>query len=383
MPLKAEDILITFEQMSRLVHSTERNLPCDVVRVRPGQHPTELLDALSSAQNPTCLRKQLLVDYQDHWIVLDIQRKEDGRFSLVSLDAANDALKIASFTYLLFQITTFIELNVDLMHISSLDAPLQRDKNSCPIFAWELLQWASEYSTLHAVLQTKILPREKSQGHIDVFLESIKTLGTVPTQTIPHLLNSLKKIQWLDYTSLEEIDSMSGFFINTHTLNHIPPCVAEKIDKWLIEKPHAHTSKYVVHNIRSSYCYHQIKVRLGESEESLSEHDFILREICALHSEDTNVLGKVLRKAIADGLRYQVSSLLQITEIDVNEVPASGFTALDRANSLRPSESKNKIIELLRKKGASSGAALKSMFSATQTVEVPAKEAISQTGLKV
>lgn len=138
-------------------------------------------------------------------------------------------------------------------------------------------------------------------------------------------------------------------------------------------KAHPKTGEYVVHNIKSLYDEHRMKVLLGE-ETLLSEDDFIVREIATQYKETPQNLGRLFRNAVAAGRPYHVRSLLLTSSVPINEVPSSGQTALDRANSLRgltreQKQIKDMIIDLLREKGAISGRHLNLTVTATPTDE--------------
>ena len=129
----------------------------------------------------------------------------------------------------------------------------------------------------------------------------------------------------------------------------------------LTRTAHTHSARYKIHNIRIAYCKHCMEAKLAGIA-PLSEDEFIVDIICREHKKSIREVNLVLRLAVASGNAYQVRALLLCaTTLNINDVPGSNKTALDRANSLPETTdiqrvTKDMILRLLQERGAQSAA---------------------------
>lgn len=332
----------------------------------------ELLSLLASFKHHAKpMRKQVLINYQDHWFGLDVQcNTDDAPFSIIMLDAANAINNISGFTHLLNQMCAPHELAItfDLIHIAS-EHPLQKNSRDCSIFTWEHLRFAAQKENLHAQLHA-LKNSEDNQRHLAFsqrFIERCLTEKRMPIDTINIYKAALNTISWLDYSKLESNpEEWQDFFINTQSLLTRPAFLNETIKKWTIEKL-SPDNKWTPHNIRIQYCGHLIKSTL-ESKQPLSENEFIIDMIRKSHPLSQNNINQVLRNAVNKGLIKQVTQLLELSDVDVNQISPTGNTALKLANSLQCPITKEAMRSLLLARGAVDGNYISSQLHTTSAI---------------
>ena len=334
--------------------------------VTPTQEPRTLIvffSALSIA--PTPIRKQCLINYQDHWLGLDIERKIEGApLSIIILDAANTLHKIACCISIINQICLTYDIEYNITHIAS-EHPLQRNSSDCSIFSWEHLRFAAQKEHFHSLL-IALRNSEDNARHFTFAESRVRSFfkDSTPMRNIDRLIDSLQAVHWIDYSRLEENpEEWQEFFVNTQAVIK-PTFLNEKIEEWLIEKLSSDKEKWTTHNVRILYCGHLIKASIERTQQLLPA-DFIINEICKSHQKSRSELGLVLRLAVSNGCVRQVKRLLEVTSIDViNEVPLpSQLTALDQAEKLSDPVVKEKIKTLLLAKGACFGPSRYRLFS--------------------
>ncbi len=280
------------------------------------------------------------------------------QYTDLTLDAANQFHKLAATVFLFSQIFNYLALSSELLYFVSEEA-LQRNGRDCVTFAWEDLCWATQKGDLHSKLAV-LKNSEDDVKHLQRAKQLVakylcKQQGAL-TAIDYQMLDALSLLHWVDYSKLEKNpEEWQMFFMNTQAVRR-PDFLQEPIAKWLIERPSLDKKIWVIHNIRISYCEHLIRAALHHAQ-PLQENEFIVTEICKTHQLPVEKLGAVLRNAVSKSLVSQVKRLLDLSAVDVNEVPQSAMTALDRAEDLPTSTSKTEIKAMLLEKNAKSGAA--------------------------
>ncbi|CDZ77608.1 hypothetical protein BN59_01892 [Legionella massiliensis] len=346
---KIKDAKFPFNEVEIKELIAKQSFKPHLMIVKANAQPTAFVDYLMNlSQSNKSFREQCIVLYNEHWFGLDLERKKrTGKISIVILDAAAPFTKVAAFMFLMKQISQNGSIAFDTLLIgSNSDKNLQRNNRDCSTYAWELLKWAKESPNLHDKLfklsasipnqlrtKRQILPKIANERISAPILEKLR--------------ESFLEIHWLDSENLKG-EEWAEFFINSQST--LPAEFADSAKKWIVEEL-CHDS-WTEHNIRINYCEHLMKVELANTP-ALSENDFIIKHICTAHGKTENELGLVLRLAISKGLIFQVRALLDLSNVDVNELPASKMTALDRAYALdRNNPVREEIILLLKAKNA-------------------------------
>lgn len=303
---------LTSEDIENYINMQEGSLTPQIITLHANQHPIELITFFSTLESSRPLRKQLLINYQDHWFGLDIESTaNDQPFSIVMLDAANTLNKIACFMLVLNQICTAQSLIFDLFHLAS-ENPLQKNSSDCSLFALEHLGFAARKENLHSQLQA--LRNIEDQEHLLAFAsQSIMEKTNFPGHIKRQLIEELGKINWIDYSKLERNpEEWRDFFINTQS-NKTPGFLSDTLKNWRIEK-RSPDGRWKIHNIRINYCARHIKDKLSGKEPS-SERDVILDMICSSHQLPREKIEQVFKIAIDNKLYKQIGQLVKLGAI--------------------------------------------------------------------
>jgi hypothetical protein len=369
----------SYEEMQRLVDATPHQLELSVHAIAPKVSPNIAVSYfLGLHQAPIGTRTQCLFAYQDHWFGLDIARSDDG-LSIIMLDAANVAKNLVGFASLLKQIrehskATF-QFKISYFAMGLTDK-VQKNHYDCSIFAWEHLRWAAQKTDFHQELNSLgHLSDVKSRECLDsvvtrardfLYNSEVKNSEAVLRQTEDAMRTELPNINWIDCEQLKaKPEQWQGFFINSQSPLEF---LEITLTKWLQPVHRQKDGKEVtpIHNIKINYCGHVMRSTL-DGKEPLIEDGFITQHICDFHNATINELGKVLRNAVAKILSSQVEFLLSHLSLEqINEVPSSGKTALDRANIVDNAE----IISLLLDNGAKTGKELGDLAKLEVSVSV-------------
>lgn len=319
--------------------------------VLSSDNPAQFVNFLETLKNAAGeFHTQCLIRYNDHWLGLDLQREADSdEISVVILDAATPFNKLAGFVFFMQQIASAYTIKFKILVAGSdSEKRMQESNRDCSTFSWEMLQWAARQEGLHTRLHNLVKNDADPIATKQQLLSKIVIEG-YPLDLISAIKQSFLTIYWLAFDKMNDPE-WEEFFVNSQSI--LFPEVEKITEKWRIEM--FHYDRWTPHNVRINFCEHVMKKQL-KNEQPLDEAAFIINRICVSHKKTEKELGQVLRTAIFKGLIFQVKAILNLSNVNVNEIPPSGQTALDRANVLASGPVKEEIIQLLKAKNAVSG----------------------------
>lgn len=363
--------LFDFKQIETIVMKQLSHVK--LFKLAPNEEPKAYIDYLLKSKEKNAFRDQCLIDYQDHWFGLDIQKTTpNGALEIVILDAANALNKLAGFLSLTDNITRAFQINYSFTHIASIDKPLQKDSNTCSIFSLEHVKWAAQIENLHQRLSSLVCPVDKEKHVIFSSAFIREKFPHLPKSQLDTMSKLLANVHWLDYERLIACGEewQQGFFNHDQRIHSETP-----FSKWIIE---ASSKRDVVHNIRIHYSEYCMNATLHDLP-CMPEDEYIINYICNLYKRTPREIGVVLRQAVASGCILHVKNLLALAEVNVNEVPLSGQTALDRAYSIKDQAIRKEMSDLLLEyKAVSASAFSTSLFTppsaGRETTIAPASE---------